>query len=588
MPPRPANPAPAAPAERREQRRSTELERLRVLYNISNILTTTQRHDAVLRAILKEAVKVTRATSGSLILIERATGVLNIEIADNIDPDAASGVKLKIGEGVTGWVAKTGEPLLVGDVRSSPQYISLKSDVLSELAVPLIIGGEVVGIINLDSNKLNAFTEDDKDLMVAVAAQSGRVMQAARLNAENRRKANRLQTLFRISGAIVSEPLLEDVLRKVADEVRRLMDGRVCSIVLVDDRGEIFNIAAVAGDVLPAYAERKNFPISGTIIADVLARREKLYIADVREEPRYRLRAVAQEMGLCSLLAVPMIFLDKSIGVLNVYTDEVKTFPEEDVALLEAFAGHCAVAIVNAKRLQRIFRNDEMLREAEKFSLLGALSAEIAHEVLNPVTILKMLVHTVSSDKGLTKASRSDLKVMEKTLTHIHDIVDGVLDFSRQPRAENKEQAALNQIVEDVMMLVGHKANVMRRKINKRLSEGLPLVRVNPGQIAQAVLNIALNGLEAMKHQGETLHITTGQTTVEGRAWVYVRVRDEGPGLPEELHQKIFTPYFSMRDGGTGLGLFVTGKIVQEHGGRLKVKSAIGAGTTFDILLPAE
>ncbi|MBI1784070.1 GAF domain-containing protein, partial [Candidatus Sumerlaeota bacterium] len=217
---------------RRTEEGGAKLERLRVLYNISNILTTTQRSETVLRLILKEAVKATRATSGSLILIDRATGILNIEISHNIDPTRAAGLKLRVGDGVTGWVAKTGEPLLVGDVRRSAHYVRIKSDVKSELAVPLIIGGEVVGVINVDSNKINAFTEGDKELLAAIAAQSARVMQAANLYEENRRKAERLSTLFNIAGAIVSDPVLDQVLRRVADEDRQLMNAIVCSILL--------------------------------------------------------------------------------------------------------------------------------------------------------------------------------------------------------------------------------------------------------------------------------------------------------------------------------------------------------------------
>ncbi len=572
--------------QRRWEDRVSKLERLRVLYNISNVLTTTQRSEAILRSILKEAVKVTRATSGSLILIDRAQGVLNIQIADNIDQSRAARLKLRIGEGVTGWVAKTGRPLLVGDVRRSPHYVRIKTDVKSELAVPLIIGGEVVGVINVDSNKLNAFTGDDQDLLVAIAAQSGRVMHAAHLYEENRGKAERLATLFNVAGAVVSEPLLEDVLRRVTDEVLRLVGARVCSIVLLDDKGENFEIKSVSGEVSADYINRKRFPAAPSVIGQIIQTRKPLYVADVRKEKLYRLRRVARESGLCSLLAIPMVFLDKLIGVLNIYTAQPRIFSDEEIALMRVFAGHAAVAIINAQRYQRVFRSEELLRQAEKFSLLGTLSAEIAHEIRNPLTILSMLVHTVRADSALSKESKRDLGVMQTKLKHINNIVDQVLDFSRSQQGETVS-ANVNQIVEDVCMLVGHKAAAMNLRIRKHLRESLPPVLVDPGQIEQAVLNLAINGLEAMRDGGECLRISTGRSKMDGMDRVEIRVRDEGRGISEEKMQKIFTPYFSMRDRGTGLGLFISRRIITQHGGTLKVRSRVGRGTTFEILLPA-
>lgn len=574
--------AAARPAEDRDPR----VERLRALYNISDILTTTQRTDAALKLVLKEAVLATRATSGSLILIDWDTRVLNIEVSENINPAMAAGLKLKIGEGVTGQVAESGRPLRVGDVRSHPDYVNLRPGVMSEMAVPLLAENKVIGVINVDSDNVDAFSDDDQELLVAIAAQSAKVMHAARLYEENVRKAQRLETLFNVAGAIVSQPMFEDILARVAEEVRGLMRARICSIVLLDDTAENFEIKAVAGQVSSAYTDRAKIPVEGSVIGEVIRTREPLYIPDVRVEARYRLSAIATESGLCSLLAVPLVYMDRAIGALNIYTAHKGTFSREDVELLQTFASYSAVAIVNARRYQRIFRSEELLREAEKFSLLGTLAAEIAHEVRNPLTILSMLTHSISSDPALSGQSRQDLEVMGKKLKHINTIVEQVLDFAKPPR-ETLEEIGLNAIVEDVIFLLGHKASAMGYRIRKRLTDGLPMVRVNPGQIEQAILNISLNGLQAMYEEGSALTITTGALKDEQGDWVYIRIRDEGCGLPEVIQEKIFSPFYTMRSGGTGLGLFITNKIINQHEGRIRVRSRESRGTVFEILIPA-
>lgn len=576
----------APPPIRQRSDRDAKLARLSVLYKISNILTTTHRGETVLRRILKEAVNATRATSGTLVLIDRASGILNIEIAHNIDPKWSKQLKLRIGQGVTGWVALTGEPLLVGDVRRSPHYIKIKTEIKSELAVPLIIGGETVGVINVDSNKRNAFTQGDMELLVAVAAQSAKVMQSANLYEENRLKAERLSTLFKISSAIVSEPLLDDVLRRIADEVRELMDVRVCSIMLLDEKEENLEIKAVSGEVVPEYINRRGIPVGDNVIGKAVHTGRPLYVADVREERQYRMRKVAKESGLCSLLTIPMTFLGRPIGVLNIYSGQPLQFSDEDVALMTTFAGHAAVAIINARRYERIFKTEELLRESEKFQLLGMLSAEIAHEVKNPLTIINMLVHTMENDASLSEQFRYDIGIMTKKLGHINKIVDQVLDFSRSKQPE-PVSIDLNEVIEDVSILIGYKASEMGCHIVKQAGKGLPTVQADAGQVEQAVLNLAMNGLESMRGRGGKLLLSSSRVKRRDRVWVRVRVKDEGCGIPEETISRIFTPFFSMREQGTGLGLFITHRIIKQYEGELKVKSRLNEGSTFDIFLPA-
>lgn len=574
------------PALKTKGEQNPKLKRLGVLYRISDILATTQRSETVLRKILKEAVKATRATSGSIVMIDRPAGVLHIRIADNIDSRRTNRLKLKIGEGVTGWVAKTGKPLLVGDVRHSPHYIKLKAEIKSELAVPLAIGGEIVGVINVDCNRLHAFDEGDRELLTAIAAQSAKVMQAAQLYEENRLKAERLDTVFKVAGTLVTEPTLENVLRRIADEVRRLMDVRVCSIMLLDDARENLEIKAVSGKVVSAYADRQRIPLEGSVIGEAISSRRPVFVPDVRKEKRYKLSQLASESGLCSLLSIPMIFLGHAIGVFNIYSAEPCEFSDDDVALMRTFAGHAAVAIVNAQRYARIFETEELLRESEKFQLLGLLSAEIAHEVRNPLTSLRLLAHTMQNDESASDQMRFDLEIMDRKLNHINRIVDQVLDFSRARQGEPRE-LDLHRILDDVSMLVGHKAARMKLEVHTTNARTLPKLKADPGQIEQAILNLAINGLEAMRDQGTLLTISTKLVRRRGKDWVRVRIQDEGCGIPEEEISSIFEPFFSRSDGGTGLGLSVTRRIVREHGGELKVKSALNEGTTFDILLPS-
>ena len=175
-----------------------EKSRLTELYSLSRVISSTLEPQEVLNLIIDAAVKITRATTGSLMLIDTDSGVLNIEVARGFPPRVISETKLKIGEGVTGWVAKEGKPLLVPDVTKDGKYVKIDKDVKSELAVPLVLEDEVVGVVNVDSVRTSAFTHEDLELLSTLAGQSAKVIQNAKLYEALKRKVEELSALFEI------------------------------------------------------------------------------------------------------------------------------------------------------------------------------------------------------------------------------------------------------------------------------------------------------------------------------------------------------------------------------------------------------
>ena len=148
-------------------------ERLQLLYQVSNVIHSTLDPEQALQLILQEAVRLMRATSGSIALINPNTGLLEIDASTGLPSDAA-GVRLRVGQGITGWVARHGKPARIGDVRNDPRYVMLRREVRSELAVPLEVMGQVRGVLNVDSDRENAFSEADQELLENLSAQAAR------------------------------------------------------------------------------------------------------------------------------------------------------------------------------------------------------------------------------------------------------------------------------------------------------------------------------------------------------------------------------------------------------------------------------
>src|ERR1039457_6928437 len=175
-----------------QQRRLRQFE---VLVRVSSVINSSLDPKEVLNRVLGEAVRVMQATSGSIVFIDPHTQLLEIEVAIGLSPKAQL-TKLGIGQGVTGWVAKMGVPLRVPDGNADPHYVSVRKDIRSELAVPLLVEGALIGVLNVDSTRRDAFSMEDEELLVAIANQSAQVIQNSWLYQAVAHNARQLSCFF--------------------------------------------------------------------------------------------------------------------------------------------------------------------------------------------------------------------------------------------------------------------------------------------------------------------------------------------------------------------------------------------------------
>src|SRR4051812_9457068 len=206
-------------------------ERLNALYHVGHVIHSTLDPQEALNLILKEAVRLMRASSGSAVLVNPTTGFLEILASQGL-PDKAAELKLRVGEGITGWVAQTGKPARVGDVELDRRYVMVRTDVRSELAVPLEVNGELRGVINVDSERRDAFNADDQELLEGLAVQAARVIQNTWLYEQLRLKVGLFETLASVSQTINSTLNLDDALKVITHEACDLMRAKMCSLML--------------------------------------------------------------------------------------------------------------------------------------------------------------------------------------------------------------------------------------------------------------------------------------------------------------------------------------------------------------------
>lgn len=572
----------------RKKARSEEAERryrrLRVLYRISDLINSTTEEKRLLRRVLKEAVRELGATSGSLALLEGdPPNSLRIVVAQGANSQNVRDVRLEIGQGVVGKVVETGAPVRVDDVSRTPFYVSLRPDVRSELAVPLVIGGRISGVLNVDSDRLGAFSAEDEQLLMAIAHQAAKVIHTSRLYEQLTLQAARLEALLSAGQALIAPEPLGKVLQRLTETVQRMLDIRLCSVMLLNDKREL-EICAVAGGG-QHYTQRASLSVSDSLIGQVVIRRAPLQVFDVRKAQGYRSRSMARKERLASLLSVPILYQQKPIGLINIYTSKPRLFTAEEIRLLDAFASLCAIAIENARRYESVLRAEENIRKADRLATLGVLSAEIAHEIRNPVSIISMLVSSLLEDGAVASERRKDLEIIAQKLERISRIVAQVLNFSKQ-QAPRYEWIDIGEVLSDLFLLMEHALATKHILAKYRAQRSLPRVFLDRGHLEQVLMNLILNAVQAMPHGG--LLTVRARLVSRPAPHVEIAVSDTGKGIPREILENIFDPFVTSRKEGVGLGLFVSQKLLAQYGGRLEVSKTGARGTTLKILLPLE
>lgn len=567
--------APLRALERRYQRLSQ-------LYEVSQVIHSTLDPQRALDLIVREAVRITGASSGSVVLVNPTTGFLEIQAAHGL-PEGSRELRLRVGQGITGWVARTGKPARVADVRQDKRYIMVKDNIRSELAVPFEVGGESRGVINVDSDRVDAFTADDEQLLRDLAGHVAGTIRNTWLYEQIRQKARLFETLATIGQTISSTISLDEALEAVTREGCVLMGGKLCSLRLLDATGEWLDLKASFG-ASEAYIKKPRISAAESLIGSVVRRRKPLQVENVQTSGRYQNAGVAREEGLVSLLSVPLIYRGQPTGVLNVYTGTTHSFSNEEIQILTALAELSAIAIEKARLYERLVDMEERLRQNEKLSAIGLLAAELAHEIRNPLTVIKMLHHSLDLEFAPGDPRQRDLEIMRERMDHLNRIVEQVLAFARTADPE-LAPVQVNSVVEDLGLLVRHKLASQKIELRRELEPQLPVVQADAIQLGQAFLNLALNAMEAMPNGGKLTIKTAHAREPEG---VLIEFKDTGEGMTEERCQAVFGSLLqTTKKRGTGLGLAIVGKIMEAHHAKVKVTSKLGKGTSFQILLPS-
>jgi signal transduction protein with GAF and PtsI domain len=341
------------------------LDELKALRRIVDITTSEIDLDGVLIEVVKVLGEIASPDSIFIYLFDETHKNLVLRASKTPHQKELGKVSLRVGEGLTGWVAKNVKPLAINaNAYSDARFKAF--DVLPEdryeafLALPIVYKGRAIGVVNLQHQKSYAHPAGMIDLLTMIARQVGAVIEHARLYGETKLKAVQFDSLVKVSQTITSEKYLDEILNLIVLVTAEMLNSKICSIMLLDPKGTELAIKATQS-LSDEYKKKPNVKVEASLIGEVVKTRRPLVVENVQKERRYFYRDLAAKEGLTSMLAVPMVVKDRAVGIINVYTKEMHAFTRDEINVLQMIANQAAVSVENTKLMEESLKAKEAL-----------------------------------------------------------------------------------------------------------------------------------------------------------------------------------------------------------------------------------
>jgi signal transduction histidine kinase/putative methionine-R-sulfoxide reductase with GAF domain len=546
--------------------------------------------DALLELILDKLTELVEADRATLYLLDEANGEL---VSRVVAGSEVRSIRMKVGHGVAGLVAKTGEPIRIEDAYRDPRF-EREWDLLtgyrtsSMLAAPLKNHvGRTIGVLQvLNKRGGGSFTTDDEDIVSALGTQAAVAIDNSRLmlsliqknqqlvetKEQLERKFRELSLLFELERATARATSVEELALATLTQVASACNARGGALLLADEEtGDLverrYDRDGAAG--LSHRPAKTSEGFWGAAMGGVVP----LLVRDATRDVRAR---DAADFPVTSVLAVPLEGDPEPLGAIAVFTAEGEDpLAETDVGLLRLVA-------VNVSTAVRLFNASRAREVGERLTSIGRLLSQVIHDFKTPMTVISGYVQLMAdADDRATRDEFSELILRQFDV--LSAMQREVLEFARGETKIFVRRVYLKKFFADLerqlRLEIGTQPVELAVEVDSKL-----VARFDEGRVARALHNLARNALEAMGERGGRL--TLSAALVDGE--LVTRVADTGPGIPKEIEGRMFQSFVTAgKRGGTGLGLAIVKKIVDEHGGRIEAHSS-PEGTTFVLTFPQQ
>jgi len=517
--------------------------------------------------------------------------------------------RIRIGEqGITGWVAAHGEPLLAPDVKADARYFFFEktAETRSELAVPIRLRDLTIGVLDVQSERLNAFNDTDITTLQTIADQLAVSIENARLVERIQRRERYVEAIRQVERSAAPERDPQRYLQAIASNLRREFNYSRVVILLGNDEERALSIGAVAdansaelSEQERAYRQRYEVGIMGRVMIS-----GKPYLArDTASDPYFI--PPPSKWSIASELVAPIRRRGKTIGVLGVQSTRKDNFDDLDLAVMAEIGEQLGINLENVELNDALRRHADELEErvAERTAELQAAKerlqaldkmkskfvADVSHELRIPVTNLGLYIDLL--EQGSKDKKSGYIRTLREQISRLATLIESILNLSRLELGRARvafEPVNLNALIEPVVEAFEASADESGLRLTFAPDQKLPEVMGEPSQLTQVIGNLLSNAIRYTR-QGEIAI----ETAVDKERWqAILTVRDTGAGIEVEDQPHVFERFYRGKGAaqsdipGTGLGLAIIKEIVDLHGGAVELESTPGQGSTVRVKLP--
>jgi GAF domain-containing protein len=627
------------------ERSRQRLEQLAALFEVGQALSSTLDLNEVLNLIARSSAELTQAQASVLRLVDFDRNELVVHAACGLPVVVGEIPALKLGGGIAGHAVATGQSVMVEDLAKEPRFVGIVGrNFQTLLCVPIISKGRSIGALTVldrrdpGTGRTVPFTSANRRLLSTFASHAAAAIENAFvyerlewLAREKMMKIRELSILYEISSAMRTTMNLDKLMQIILSCVT-LGDGfgfNRAMILMVDEEagalvgakgvgpdsakqaGEIWSRLArerrslyewvtahddfgeVRGVQLDKFAKGLKMPLerSEELLAKTVKERRTFNVADAESDPSVD-KEFLKGLGVNAFATVPLMAKDRVIGVIvvdNLFN--AKPITDEDLNFVSRFANHAGLALENLLLFHKLKELtgelgsvQSRLIETEKMAALGEMAAGLAHEIRNPLATIGGFARRLHKKLPEEFNFKNYASIVIREVDRLETLLQDVLTYSKQV-PPSFEPCQLNAIVRDMVDIYREDFQDSNISLDINLDPSLPQVEADAQQVKQVLINLFSNAKQAM-YGGGKLTIETSHWHTASGTGVAIAISDTGGGVPPDVVANLFNPFFTTKREGTGLGLALSKRIVEGHGGDIGVINREGEGLTFVLHLP--
>jgi signal transduction histidine kinase len=568
---------------------SRQAERFVAVLEIGTALASARDVDALLKLVIERMAGLLGAEAATLFMYDAHADELTSRV---LRGGGLTELRLPASNGIVGHVVRSGETLLVADAYEDARFnreVDRKSGfrTRSIIAAPLRhVSGRILGVVEVMDRKVGAFSDEDRALVEAIAAQIAGVldnvllMETMRTQNEQLRGAmNELSAamrdmdlLYELEQAIYSTGTQEELLDMILGKATSIIGASAGSILLREEEQGLLYFRSAKGEKAEALTST-SIKVGQGIAGRVAQTGEAVRVESAEDSP-FHDRALARRLGVPAraVLCVPIQGNDRVLGALELL-NKPGGFDAADERFATLVAGQAGRAVL-------LRRTREEGERKARLAALGQMLSGVLHDLRTPMTIISGYAQLMVGEDDRQERERL-ADIIEKQFDHIGGMTRETLAFARGERELLLRKVYLQDFCREVEEYLRHDLEQSQVELKMQVSY-TGVARLDENKLKRVIYNIARNAAQAMRTDGRFTFCVEREEEE-----LVLRFQDTGPGIPPEIADRLFESFVTAgKSEGSGLGLAIVKRIVEAHGGTVSFKSKPGRGTTFEVRLP--